>query len=62
MSYQLNCFLFLCTDFTARILRGIRIAARLDFRFTKEIALSLKELSFSVRRLDKVTKTESSPL
>lgn len=37
----------------ARILRGIRIAARLGFRFTKDIALSLKELSFSVRRLDK---------
>ncbi|CAK7336072.1 unnamed protein product [Dovyalis caffra] len=38
---------------TGRILRAIRIAARLQFGFTKEIALSLKELSHSVRRLDK---------
>ncbi|KAL5552575.1 hypothetical protein UlMin_039976 [Ulmus minor] len=37
----------------ARILRGIRIAARLGFRFTKDIALSVKGLGYSVRRLDK---------
>ncbi|KAM7269796.1 hypothetical protein ACFE04_025293 [Oxalis oulophora] len=37
----------------ARILRAIRIAARLEFQFTKEIAVSLTELSPSVQRLDK---------
>lgn len=42
------------SDFTARILRGVRIAARLEFKFTKDLAVSLKELSFSVLRLDKV--------
>ncbi|PON91809.1 Poly A polymerase [Trema orientale] len=37
----------------ARILRAIRIAARLGFHFTKDLALSLKELSWSIKRLDK---------
>ncbi|RVW78034.1 Poly(A) polymerase I [Vitis vinifera] len=37
----------------ARILRGVRIAARLGFRFTKDIAHSVRELSCSVLRLDK---------
>ncbi|KMT07357.1 hypothetical protein BVRB_6g149830 [Beta vulgaris subsp. vulgaris] len=41
------------TEDCARILRACRIAARLEFKFTKEMALSLKELSFSVLRLDK---------
>ncbi|GLT63997.1 hypothetical protein SLA2020_365170 [Shorea laevis] len=37
----------------ARILRAFRIAARLGFRFTREIGLSVRELSCSVLRLDK---------
>ncbi|KAH7833397.1 hypothetical protein Vadar_005914 [Vaccinium darrowii] len=37
----------------ARILRGIRIAARLGFRFSKETARSLRQLSSSLLRLDK---------
>lgn len=37
----------------ARILRGLRIAARLGFRFTRETAHFVKKLSFSVLRLDK---------
>ncbi|KAI3958670.1 hypothetical protein MKW98_030335 [Papaver atlanticum] len=37
----------------ARILRAIRIAARLGFRLTKETAFSLKDLSCSILRLDK---------
>ncbi|CAL5373111.1 unnamed protein product [Camellia sinensis] len=37
----------------ARILRAIRIAARLGFRFTRETAHSIKNLSCSVLRLDK---------
>ncbi|XP_010538159.1 PREDICTED: uncharacterized protein LOC104812601 isoform X2 [Tarenaya hassleriana] len=38
---------------SARILRAIRIAARLGFGFTKDVAVSLKELSSSLLRLDK---------
>lgn len=41
------------TEDCARILRAFRIAARLGFNFTKDLSLSLKELSFSVLRLDK---------
>lgn len=37
----------------ARILRGVRIAARLGFRFTRETAYSIRELSSSVLKLDK---------
>ncbi|CAD5180764.1 unnamed protein product [Musa acuminata subsp. malaccensis] len=37
----------------ARILRAIRIAARLGFRFSKETAYSVKDLASSVLRLDK---------
>lgn len=37
----------------ARILRAIRIAARLDFRFTRETAHFIKNLSFLITRLDK---------
>ncbi|KAJ6837288.1 putative poly(A) polymerase I [Iris pallida] len=37
----------------ARILRAIRIAARLGFRFSRETAQSLKDLATSVLRLDK---------
>lgn len=37
----------------ARILRGIRIAARLGFRFSRETSHFLKELSDSLLRLDK---------
>ncbi|XP_059443872.1 uncharacterized protein LOC132175828 [Corylus avellana] len=37
----------------ARILRAIRIAARLGFRFSRETAHSIKNLSRSVVRLDK---------
>lgn len=43
------------THSTARILRAVRIAARLGFRFTKETALSVRELAGSVLRLDKVS-------
>ncbi|XP_074346058.1 uncharacterized protein LOC141684826 isoform X2 [Apium graveolens] len=38
---------------SARILRGIRIASRLGFGFTRETALGVINLSFSVLRLDK---------
>ncbi|XP_031740541.1 uncharacterized protein LOC101203603 isoform X2 [Cucumis sativus] len=41
------------TEDCARILRGVRLAARLEFRFSKDIALSIKELSCSVLKLDK---------
>lgn len=41
------------TEDCARILRAVRIAARLGFNFTKEMARFLKELSPSVLRLDK---------
>ncbi|GAA0141001.1 mRNA polyadenylation factor [Lithospermum erythrorhizon] len=37
----------------ARILRAIRIAARLGFRFERETALTIKRLSHTVRRLDR---------
>ncbi|KAK1311166.1 hypothetical protein QJS10_CPA08g00430 [Acorus calamus] len=37
----------------ARILRAIRIAARLGFHFTKETAYSVRDLSSSIMRLDK---------
>ncbi|XAR67853.1 Polynucleotide adenylyltransferase [Bertholletia excelsa] len=37
----------------ARILRAIRIAARLGFRFTRETAQSIKNLSYSVLKLDR---------
>ncbi|XP_004298531.1 PREDICTED: uncharacterized protein LOC101312537 [Fragaria vesca subsp. vesca] len=37
----------------ARILRAIRIAARLGFRISKETADSIKSLSYSIVRLDK---------
>ena len=40
--------------FTARILRAIRIAARLGFSLTKDVAVSVKELSTSLLRLDPV--------
>ena len=38
----------------ARILRAIRIAARLGFRISKDTAHSVKSLSYSILRLDKV--------
>ncbi|KAF4390498.1 hypothetical protein F8388_005995 [Cannabis sativa] len=50
--YQLF-VIFFCTGYAARILRAIRIAARLRFKFTKDLALSIKELSWSIKRLDK---------
>ncbi|KAI4330079.1 hypothetical protein MLD38_028387 [Melastoma candidum] len=37
----------------ARILRAFRVAARLGFHFTREIAYSLRELSHSILTLDK---------
>lgn len=40
-------------DDCARILRAVRVAARLGFRFTKETARSVKDLSCTVLRLDK---------
>lgn len=42
--------------FTARILRGVRIAARLDFRFSRETALAVRKLSATVLRLDRVSR------
>lgn len=42
--------------FAARILRAVRIAARLDFRFSKETALAVRKLSASVLRLDRVSR------
>ena len=42
---------------TARILRGVRIAARLGFRFPRDIAYSVRELSRTVLRLYKVFKS-----
>ncbi|KAK6922462.1 Poly A polymerase, head domain, partial [Dillenia turbinata] len=43
-------------DDCARILRAVRIAARLGFRFTRETAHFVKEFSGSVLRLDRVWK------
>lgn len=40
--------------YAARILRAIRIAARLGFRISKETAHSIKDLSCLILRLDKV--------
>lgn len=40
--------------FAARILRAIRIAARLGFSFSRETAHFIKNLSCSILRLDKV--------
>lgn len=42
--------------FTARILRAIRIAARLGFRFSRETAHFVKHLSPSILKLDRVFK------
>ncbi|XP_042017188.1 poly(A) polymerase I-like isoform X1 [Salvia splendens] len=41
------------TEDCARILRGVRIAARLDFRFSRETALAVRKLSATVLRLDR---------
>ncbi|KAK6148015.1 hypothetical protein DH2020_018927 [Rehmannia glutinosa] len=41
------------TEDCARILRAIRIAARLGFRFSKDTAVAVKRLSASVLRLDR---------
>ncbi|XP_022844977.1 uncharacterized protein LOC111368045 isoform X2 [Olea europaea var. sylvestris] len=41
------------TEDCARILRAVRIAARLDFRFAKETGIAVKRLSSSVLRLDR---------
>lgn len=40
--------------FPARIIRAIRIAARLGFRMSKETAHFIKNFSLLVQRLDKV--------
>ncbi|KAF7124595.1 hypothetical protein RHSIM_Rhsim12G0018600 [Rhododendron simsii] len=40
----------------SRILRGMRIAARLGFHFSRETARSMKELSSLLLRLDRVSK------
>lgn len=40
--------------FKARILRAIRVAARLGFRISKETAHFIKHLSFLVQRIDRV--------
>ncbi|PIN05688.1 tRNA nucleotidyltransferase/poly(A) polymerase [Handroanthus impetiginosus] len=41
------------TEDCARILRAVRIAARLDFQFSKETALAVRRLSATVLRLDR---------
>ncbi|KAL3818524.1 hypothetical protein ACJIZ3_004429 [Penstemon smallii] len=41
------------TEDCARILRAVRVAARLGFRVSRETALAIKRLSASVLRLDK---------
>ncbi|KAH6820728.1 tRNA nucleotidyltransferase/polyA polymerase family protein [Perilla frutescens var. hirtella] len=41
------------TEDCARILRAVRIAARLDFRFSKETALAVRRLSATILRLDR---------
>ncbi|KAK2970596.1 hypothetical protein RJ640_011785 [Escallonia rubra] len=53
---KVRCVITASTSFTedcARILRGVRIAARLGFRFAKETAHSVKELSYLLSRLDR---------
>lgn len=44
----------------ARILRGLRIAARLGFRFSDETAAALNELSSSISTLNKVSLVTSA--
>ena len=44
-------FIYICL---ARILRGIRIAARLGLTFSKETAQAIRNLSSSVSTLEKV--------
>ncbi|XP_027124606.1 uncharacterized protein [Coffea arabica] len=44
---------FSLTEDCARILRAIRIGARLQFRFAKDTALSVKKLTSSILRLDR---------
>lgn len=48
-----------CMVFAARILRAIRIAARLGFRFSRETAHFVKHLSLSVLKLDRVCVNNS---
>lgn len=43
-----------CLYLAARILRAIRIGARLQFRFAKDTALSVKKLTSTILRLDRV--------
>ncbi|KAJ0537528.1 putative polynucleotide adenylyltransferase [Helianthus annuus] len=53
---KVRCIIPASTSFAedcARILRGIRIAARLGFRFSRETSHYLKEFSDSLLRLDK---------
>ncbi|KAK3018252.1 hypothetical protein RJ639_004487, partial [Escallonia herrerae] len=53
---KVRCVITASTSFTedcARILRGVRIAARLGFRFAKGTAHSVKELSYLLSRLDR---------
>lgn len=58
---QLNCSCLMRIVFdTARILRAIRVAARLGFRFTRETAHSVKDFNSLVSRLDKVIMKKSS--
>lgn len=45
---------FFWISYAARILRGVRIAARLGFCLSRETAYSVKSLSYSVLKLDKV--------
>jgi pantothenate kinase len=55
---QVVCDSFL---FAARILRAVRIAARLGFRFTRETAHFVKNLSRLLLRLDKVISSSLLP-
>ncbi|KAH6756300.1 Polynucleotide adenylyltransferase family protein, partial [Perilla frutescens var. hirtella] len=47
---------FSLTEDCARIFRAVRIAARLDFRFSKETALAVKRLSATILHHDWVSK------
>lgn len=52
---MIKCF-FLKSCFAARILRGLRIAARLGLSFAKDTEEAIHDLYASVKTLDKVFK------
>jgi hypothetical protein len=53
----------MCFSFAARILRAIRIAARLDFQFSRDTARAIQDCSLSILRIEKVlTENYDSPV